>query len=72
MPPDTGESRPLEADGWHTLRRFLPYLWPKDRPDLRARIVGAMLLVLCAKAVILLTPLALKRVVDTIDRKSVV
>ena len=67
MPPDTGENRPLEADGWHTLRRFLPYLWPKDRPDLRARIVGAMLLVLCAKAVILLTPLALKRVVDTMS-----
>ena len=65
MPPDTGEDTALEADGWQTLRRFLPYLWPKDRADLRWRIVIAMLFVLLAKAVILMTPLAMKRVVDT-------
>lgn len=34
-----------------TLRRFLPYLWPKDHPALRVRIVIAMLLVLVSKAV---------------------
>ncbi|WP_375427435.1 ABCB family ABC transporter ATP-binding protein/permease [uncultured Sphingomonas sp.] len=36
---------------WPTLRRFLPYLWPKDAPALRGRIVGAMLLVVCSKLV---------------------
>jgi len=33
------------------MRRFLPYLWPKDQPGLRARIVAALLLVLVSKGV---------------------
>ena len=66
MPPDDDDTRPPpDYDGWATLRRFLPYLWPAGRPDLRARIVGAMVLVLLAKGVTLATPLAMKRVVDT-------
>ena len=65
MPPDSATPTPVDHDSWKTLRRFLPYLWPADRPDLRIRIVIAMLIVLAAKAIVLLTPLALKRVVDT-------
>ena len=34
-----------------TLRRFLPYLWPKGEPRQRLRIVGAGMLVLASKAV---------------------
>jgi ABC-type transport system involved in Fe-S cluster assembly fused permease/ATPase subunit len=65
MPPqaDTPETR--EYDGWATLKRFLPYLWPHDRTDLRLRIAAAMVLVLLAKAITLVTPLAMKKVVDT-------
>ena len=33
------------------MRRFLPYLWPKDMPGLRIRIVIALLLVLVSKSV---------------------
>jgi ATP-binding cassette, subfamily B, heavy metal transporter len=33
------------------IRRFLPYLWPKDQPGLRLRIVFALLLVLISKGV---------------------
>ncbi len=47
-----------------TLKRFLPYLWPKDEPALRVRIVIAGLLVLCAKAAVLSMPFAYKAVVD--------
>lgn len=68
MPPDTATSADLKAsnaDSWATLKRFLPYLWPEGKPDLKARIIGAMLLVLLAKAIILATPLAMKRAVDT-------
>ena len=50
MPPDQTLQTPPDYDGWATLRRFLPYLWPRDRPDLRMRIVIAMILVLLAKA----------------------
>ncbi len=47
-----------------TLLRFLPYLWPADRPDLRLRVVAAFLLVLLAKAALLVMPFAYKALVD--------
>ncbi|MBL7372845.1 hypothetical protein INQ23_26390, partial [Escherichia coli] len=39
--------RPMLA----TLRRFLPYLWPRDAPGLRVRIVIALGLVVVSKLV---------------------
>ncbi len=48
-----------------TLRRFLPYLWPKDAPSLRLRIVGAMSLVVLSKLVqVYGAPFALQGAVD--------
>ena len=65
MPPDTITSDQKQgADSWATLRRFLPYLWPKDHPDLRRRIVIAMVMVMAAKATTLALPYAYKRAVD--------
>ena len=46
------------------MRRFVPYLWPKDHPALRRRIVVAMGLVLLAKATTLTLPYVYKRAVD--------
>ena len=65
MPPDAATPAPADHDSWATLRRFLPYLWPEDRADLKWRIGIALVLVLIAKAIVLATPLAMKRVVDT-------
>ncbi|GAB5349811.1 ABCB family ABC transporter ATP-binding protein/permease [Alteriqipengyuania sp. 357] len=66
MPPETpSQQRP--ADGWPTLRRFLPYLWPKDRTDLRIRIVIALLMVLVAKGVTLALPYAYRAAVDAME-----
>ncbi|HQE00786.1 MAG TPA: ABC transporter transmembrane domain-containing protein, partial [Novosphingobium sp.] len=72
MPPDHPAAAPRDArhDGWNTLRRFLPYLWPADRPALRLNIVGAVLLVLAAKAVTLALPFAYKRAVDAMALKA--
>ena len=65
MPPDTAINPPgARHDGWQTLRRFLPYLWPADNPSLRRRIVGAVLLILAAKATTLALPFFYKRAVD--------
>ena len=47
-----------------TLKRFLPYLWPKAEPALRARVVIAMLLVLLAKSTSLVMPFAFKGAID--------
>ena len=63
--PTPGKKGTGEAADWATMRRFLPYLWPKGRPDLKRRIVIAGFLVLIAKAVVLTLPLAYARAVDT-------
>jgi len=49
---------------WATVRRFLPYLWPRGRPDLKRRIAGAALFVVLAKIVVLTLPLAYAGAVD--------
>jgi ATP-binding cassette, subfamily B, heavy metal transporter len=64
MPPSANEPT-SEQPLLPTLRRFLPYLWPVDRPDLRARIVGALVFVLLSKLVqVYGAPFALQGAVD--------
>lgn len=63
MPPESFTDKPMPPL-WGTLRRFLVYLWPKDAPALRARVVIAMLLVLAAKAIGLIMPFAYKGAID--------
>ncbi|MEO6388160.1 MAG: ABC transporter ATP-binding protein/permease [Croceibacterium sp.] len=56
--------------GWHTIRRFLPYLWPKDRPELRWRISVAALFVLLAKVVVLTLPFAYAGAIDAMSKRG--
>lgn len=73
MPPDTAVNAPdARHDGWQTLRRFLPYLWPRDNPALRLRIIGAMAMVLCAKATTLALPYAYKRAIDAMTKSGAI
>lgn len=76
MQPDTDPSaadptvkklRAKDVESWPTLKRFLPYLWPRDNPGLRTRIVVAMALVLAGKAVTLALPFAYKGAVDAMS-----
>jgi len=65
MPPDHASTSAANPEhGIATLRRFLPYLWPKGEPALRARVLIAMLFVLGSKAVVLLMPFAYKAAID--------
>ena len=66
MPPDSSQTAddPSQIESWPTIKRFLPYLWPKEDPSLRRRIVVAMLLVLAGKGVTLALPFAYKGAVD--------
>ena len=65
MPPENQtQTKPIDAESWAILKRFLPYLWPRDNPGLRRRIVIALMLVLLAKAVTLALPFAYKKAVD--------
>src|SRR5688572_13248048 len=53
--------------GWQTVRRFLPYLWPKGRSELRSRIAGAVGFVVVAKIVVLALPFAYAGAVDAMS-----
>ena len=66
MPPDSSQTADdrSQIESWPTIKRFLPYLWPKEDPSLRRRIVVAMLLVLAGKGVTLALPFAYKGAVD--------
>ncbi|MDE2436928.1 MAG: ABC transporter ATP-binding protein/permease [Sphingomonadales bacterium] len=71
MPPDSpSPDRNARHDGWGTLRRFLPYLWPHDNPGLRRRIVLSCLLILASMAVTLALPYALKDAIDAMNVKG--
>ncbi|MBV9843342.1 MAG: ABC transporter ATP-binding protein/permease [Sphingomonadaceae bacterium] len=64
MPPDRPTAQQRPDAGFRTLGRFLPFLWPKAAPAMRARVVIALLLVLASKAVTLLMPFAYKGAID--------
>ncbi len=55
------------ASGWHTLRRVAPYLWPKDHPWVKRRVVAALVLLLMAKLVSVSTPWFYKLAVDNLS-----
>ncbi len=65
MPPITATTD--APAGYSTLKRFLPYLWPKDDRALRMRVVGAVLLVLVAKAITLFGPYPYKWAIDAMS-----
>ncbi len=69
MPPDfpAAPARDARHDSWGTLRRFMPYLWPRDDWRLRARIVGAVTLILASTATQFALPYFLKWAVDAMN-----
>jgi ABC-type multidrug transport system fused ATPase/permease subunit len=49
-----------------TIVRLWPYIWPSDRPDLKLRVIGAMLLLLAAKLATISVPFTFKWAVDAL------
>jgi ATP-binding cassette subfamily B protein len=49
-----------------TLRALWPYMWPKDRPDLRRRVVLAVLVLVLAKVITVLVPYTYKWATDAL------
>ncbi|SMH30496.1 ATP-binding cassette, subfamily B [Maritimibacter sp. HL-12] len=52
------------GQGMRTIRRAVPYLWPKGEPAIKARVVIAMAFLFAAKLVAVGTPLVYKAAVD--------
>ncbi len=53
-----------EGGDFRILLRFLPWLWPDGRADLKTRVVVSIILVILGKAVVLAVPFFYKEVVD--------
>ena len=49
---------------WATLRSLWPYIWPKDRDDLKARVLFALLMLVGAKVATVAVPFFYKAAVD--------
>ena len=52
------------------LRELAPYIWPAGRPDLRMRVVMALVALISAKAITLMVPIAYKAVVDLLTDEA--
>jgi len=64
-PAPTGEDLFAERSShWSVLRALAPYVWPEGRPDLRLRVVLAVIALVLAKVITVSTPLAYKAAVD--------
>ncbi len=54
------------ASGWRTLGRLLPYLWPRNQPGMRLRVVAAMVFLVAAKVAIIYVPIFYKDAIDVL------
>jgi ATP-binding cassette subfamily B protein len=50
--------------GWRTLGSLLPYLWPKNEPGMRMRVVVAMIFLVASKVAIIYVPIFYKDAID--------
>ncbi len=70
MPPNTSptENTPASpASGWQTIARVVPYLWPEGETWVKRRVVMALIFLLAAKMVSIVTPYIYKLTVDTLS-----
>ncbi|KJZ80817.1 metal ABC transporter permease [Candidatus Liberibacter solanacearum] len=53
------------------LKNLWPYMWPKDRLDLKVRIIGAMIFLIASKFVLLSIPFLFKWITESLIDKSI-
>jgi ATP-binding cassette, subfamily B, heavy metal transporter len=70
--PQTRSDALMQARTGHltVLRELAPYIWPAGRPDLRMRVVFALIALIIAKAITLVVPIAYKTVVDLLTGEA--
>jgi len=64
---EDGEGAPSARPMW----AILPYLWPKDRPDLRARMVISVAALILGKIITVTIPILNGMVIDTLKQDPV-
>ncbi len=66
LPPSDASLQYNEGSQVKTLLAILPYLWPRGRPDLKARVIAAMVALVFAKVITVITPFSFKYAVDSL------
>ncbi len=64
------ESPEHSASGWDTIARVAPYLWPRGQAWVKRRVVLAMLMLVAAQAVGVVTPYLYKLAVDALTNPA--
>jgi ABC-type multidrug transport system fused ATPase/permease subunit len=59
-----------KTSGWQTLARVGPYLWPAGQAWVKRRVVIALLMLVAAKAVSIITPWLYKLAVDSLSAEA--
>ena len=62
----SADQHPEDASGWQTISRILPYLWPDGQGWVKRRVVIALMMLVAAKAVSIVTPWLYKLAVDSL------
>ncbi|MHA7849598.1 ABCB family ABC transporter ATP-binding protein/permease [Roseovarius sp.] len=70
MRHSTHTSTEMPADGWSTIRRVAPYLWPEGQGWVKRRVVFALIALFVAKLVAVGTPFFYKAAVDALAGES--
>ncbi|SHM39380.1 ATP-binding cassette, subfamily B [Roseovarius litoreus] len=70
MRHSTHTSTEIPADGWSTIRRVAPYLWPEGQGWVKRRVVFALIALFVAKLVAVGTPFFYKAAVDALAGES--
>jgi ATP-binding cassette subfamily B protein len=74
MPPDSADKKPSvsadEGSVFSTIRNLWPFMWPSERPDLRMRVILAIIALLVSKVATTLVPFAYKGIIDSLDGSS--
>lgn len=64
------EQEQASGSHWNTVKNLLPFLWAKGRLDLKARVLGAMFLLVLAKLIGVYVPFLFKDAVDALTGTS--
>ena len=69
--PQTNQSRDDQAPGLQVAMRLMSLLWPKGENALKARVVGALLLIVVGKGISVVAPFIYKHVIDSLNTAPV-
>ncbi len=73
MPPHLSTTElapPKDLNALAATRLLLPYLWPKDAPGLRVRVVVSIALLFVAKSINAYLPVVYKKIIDLLGQPS--